>query len=38
VVRATVCGMGATITVRDLETGVMSAGADPRRACYAIGW
>ena len=38
VVRATVCGMGATITARDPETGVMSAGADPRRACYALGW
>lgn len=38
VVRATVCGMGATITVRNTETGVVSAGADPRRACYAIGW
>lgn len=38
VVRATVCGMGATITRRDTVTGVMSAGADPRRACYAIGW
>ncbi len=38
VVRATVCGMGAIITVRNPETGVMSAGADPRRACYAIGW
>jgi gamma-glutamyltranspeptidase/glutathione hydrolase len=38
VVRETVCGMGATITRRDPETGVLSAGADPRRACYAIGW
>lgn len=38
VVRATVCGMGATVTARDQETGVMSAGADPRRACYALGW
>lgn len=38
VVRATVCGMGATITARNPETGVMSAGADPRRASYAIGW
>ena len=22
----------------DLETGIMSAGADPRRPCYAVGW
>ena len=38
VVRANVCGMGATITERDPATGAMSAGADPRRACYALGW
>ena len=38
VVRAKVCGLGATITTRDLDTGVMSAGADPRRACYAMSW
>ncbi|MBM3944760.1 MAG: gamma-glutamyltransferase family protein [SAR202 cluster bacterium] len=38
VVRAAVCGLGATITRRDPETGILSAGADPRRACYAIGW
>ena len=38
VVRATVCGMGATITERDPATGSLSAGADPRRASYALGW
>ena len=31
-------GMGATVSRRDPETGVMSTGADHRRACYAIGW
>ncbi len=30
------CGMGATVSVRDPETGHLSTGADPRRACYAI--
>jgi gamma-glutamyltranspeptidase/glutathione hydrolase len=24
--------------VRDPETGVLSAGADPRRLAYALGW
>ena len=38
VVPKEVCGMGATVARRDIETGVLSAGADPRRACYAIGW
>ena len=38
VVRETVCGMGATVARRDPDTGVLSAGSDPRRACYAIGW
>ena len=37
VVRAVDCGMGATVSVRDAETGYMSTGADPRRACYAMG-
>ena len=32
------CGLGATVTHRDPDSGVLSAGADPRRACYAIGW
>jgi len=29
---------GMVIIVRDDKTGVLSAGADPRRSCYAIGW
>ena len=37
-VPAQVCGMGATVTRRNAETGVLSTGADPRRASYAIGW
>ena len=32
------CGMGAVVTQRDPQTGVVSAGADPRRTTYAIGW
>ena len=31
-------GSGAIVTQRDPLTGVLSAGADPRRASYAIGW
>ncbi len=38
VVPAAVCGMGATVSRRDPNTGVLSTGADPRRACYALGW
>ena len=30
------CGLGATVSARDPETGSMSTGADPRRACYAL--
>lgn len=37
-VSADVCGMGATITHRNPETGVLATGADPRRASYAMGW
>jgi gamma-glutamyltranspeptidase / glutathione hydrolase len=29
---------GMVIIVRDDKTGVLSAGADPRRGCYAAGW
>lgn len=29
---------GMVIIVRDDKTGVLTAGADPRRSCYAIGW
>ena len=36
IARAVDCGMGATVSVRDPETGHLSTGADPRRACYAI--
>ena len=38
IVAVATCGMGATIAVRDPETGVLATGGDPRRACYAIGW
>ena len=38
VVRNDNCGMGATISHRDPSTGALSTGADPRRACYALGW
>ena len=31
-------GVGAALTTRDPETGAMSAGADPRKTAYAIGW
>jgi|TARA_B100001750_G_C15520876_1_gene611423 gamma-glutamyltranspeptidase/glutathione hydrolase len=37
IVFSATCGMGATVAKRDPATGVMAAGADPRRACYAIG-
>jgi gamma-glutamyltranspeptidase / glutathione hydrolase len=29
---------GMVVIVRDDKTGVLTAGADPRRSCYAIGW
>ena len=29
---------GMVVIVRDTNTGVLSAGADPRRDCYAMGW
>ncbi len=29
---------GMVIITRDPKTGVLQAGADPRRECYAIGW
>ncbi len=32
------CGIGAIVTHRDRETGVLSAGADPRRPAYALAW
>ena len=36
--RVAVCGEGATVARRDPDTGVLSTRADPRRACYALGW
>lgn len=38
VARSEVCGEGAVVTRRDPETGVISAGADPRRPGYALSW
>ena len=38
IARAGVCGMGATVARRNPDTGVLSTGADPRRACYALSW
>ncbi|MEE8466199.1 MAG: gamma-glutamyltransferase [Dehalococcoidia bacterium] len=35
--RAANCGLGATVSVRDPQTGYLSTGGDPRRACYAMG-
>ena len=32
------CGIGAVVTRRDPATGVLSAGADPRRPTYALAW
>ena len=32
------CGAGAVVTQRDPSSGTLSAGADPRRTTYAIGW
>jgi gamma-glutamyltranspeptidase / glutathione hydrolase len=36
VVETGACGIGAVVTRRDPDTGVLSAGADPRRPTYAI--
>ncbi len=38
VVRSDACGIGATVTRRDVESGVLSTGGDPRRPCYALSW
>jgi gamma-glutamyltranspeptidase/glutathione hydrolase len=32
------CGIGAVVMHRDPESGVLSAGADPRRPTYALAW
>ena len=37
VTRSANCGLGATVSVKDTKTGNLSTGADPRRACYALG-
>ncbi len=31
-------GVGATVSKRDPDTGVLATSADPRRACYALSW
>ena len=36
--RVGACGIGAVITWRDPDTGILAAGADPRRPTYAIAW
>ena len=36
--RVGACGIGAVITQRDPQTGMLAAGADPRRPTYAIAW
>jgi gamma-glutamyltranspeptidase/glutathione hydrolase len=38
VTEAGACGIGAVVTRRDPESGVLSAGADPRRPTYALAW
>src|SRR5882724_230275 len=32
------CGIGAVVSHRDPNTGVLSAGADPRRPTYGLAW
>ena len=36
--RVGACGIGAVVTQRDPNTGILAAGADPRRPTYAIAW
>jgi gamma-glutamyltranspeptidase/glutathione hydrolase len=38
VVETGASGIGAIVTHRDPESGVVSAGADPRRPTYALAW
>jgi gamma-glutamyltranspeptidase / glutathione hydrolase len=38
VVETGACGVGAVVARRDPQTGVLSAGADPRRPTYALAW
>ena len=36
--RVGACGNGAVVTQRDPNSGVLAAGADPRRPGYAVAW
>ncbi len=36
--RVGACGIGAVITQRHPDTGILAAGADPRRPTYALAW
>ena len=36
--RVGACGIGAVVTQRDPYSGVLAAGADPRRPGYAVAW
>ena len=38
VARSQVCGEGAIVTRRDPDSGILEAGADPRRPSYALSW
>jgi gamma-glutamyltranspeptidase/glutathione hydrolase len=38
IARVGACGIGAVVTHRNPQSGVLMAGADPRRPTYAIGW
>ena len=38
IVTVVTAGMGATVSRRDPNTGVLSSSGDPRRACYALAW
>ncbi len=38
VVEVPTCGLGAIVTQRDPDTGILSASGDPRRTTYAIGY
>jgi gamma-glutamyltranspeptidase/glutathione hydrolase len=38
IVRVGACGIGAVVTRRHPHSGVLMAGADPRRPTYAIAW
>jgi gamma-glutamyltranspeptidase/glutathione hydrolase len=38
ITRVGACGIGAVVTQRDPQSGILAAGADPRRPTYAIGW